>query len=144
MSYQEIVEELLGATAASRTTLRLERSDGGFPVVAEALAPGIRAIRNDTLIDVRATPTFAFFERERRTLVVPDCLDSDPPTPQALIDVYGVRAEILEPLVREGRIVGIVSVHYAPGPRQWTDGDLAALRAAAARVLEELELSAPC
>ena len=93
MTFQVIIDELLHATGASRTTLRLEEPGGDFPVVAEALAPGIRSIKGGARVPVRNSATFAFFERERRILVVNDCRTSDPPTPQELMDFYGVRAE---------------------------------------------------
>lgn len=139
MTFQVIIDELLHATGASRTTLRLEEPGGDFPVVAEALAPGIRSIKGVSRIPVRNSATFAFFERERRILVVNDCRTSDPPTPQELMDFYGVRAEILAPLMDGGRIVGIVSVHYAPGPREWTEVEIEALTRASARILGELK-----
>jgi len=138
MTFQVIIDELLHATGASRTTLRLEEPGGDFPVVAEALAPGIRSIKGSSRIPVRNSATFAFFERERRILVVNDCRTSDPP-PQELMDLYGVRAEILAPLMDGGRIVGIVSVHYAPGPREWTELEIEALTRASARILGELK-----
>lgn len=139
MTFQVIIDELLHATGASRTTLRLEEPGGDFPVVAEALATGIRSIKGGAGVPVRNSATFAFFERERRILVVNDCRASDPPTPQELMDFYGVRAEILAPLMDGGRIVGIVSVHHAPGPREWTEGEIEALRRASARILGELK-----
>jgi maleate isomerase len=127
MAFQAILEELLRKTGASRTTLRLDRPDADFPVVAEALGPGTRSIRGEARIAVRDSGTFRFFERERRPLIVNDCRASDPPTPEALMEFYGVRAEMLAPLVEAGAIVGIVSVHYAPGPRQWTALEIGAL-----------------
>jgi len=136
MTFQAIIDELLHATGASRTTLRLEEPGGDFPVVAEALAPGIRSIKGSARMPVRNSGTFAFFERERRILVVNDCRTSDPPTPQDLMDFYGVRAEILAPLMDGARIVGIVSVHHAPGPREWTEVEIDALARASARILE--------
>lgn len=139
MTFQGIIDELLHATGASRTTLRLEEPGGDFPVVAEALAPGIRSIKGSSRISVRNSATFAFFERERRILVVNDCRTSDPPTPQELMDFYGVRAEILAPLLDGERIIGIVSVHHAPGPREWTEVEIDALTRASARILGELK-----
>jgi hypothetical protein len=48
--FQEILEDLLLSTGASRTTLRLDLPDadsGLDEVLAEALAPGGRPIRDD-------------------------------------------------------------------------------------------------
>jgi maleate isomerase len=132
MTFQATIETLLQRTGASRTTLRLDRPEGFFPVVAEALAPGIRSIADDTSIDLGASPTFQSLERERRLLA------ADPAPPTELIELYGARAQMLAPVVRDDALAGIVSVHYAQGPREWTDDDVAALEEAAAQVLAEL------
>jgi GAF domain-containing protein len=42
------------------------------------------------------------------------------------------------PVVRDERLLGILSVHYAPGPREWTAEDVAALERAVEQVLAEL------
>ncbi len=138
MSFQEIVEELLADTGASRTTLRLDRPDAVFPVVAEALAPGIGSIAGDTSIDLRGSPTFVFLANERRLLIQSDLLDTDHPPPPELIELYGARAQMLAPIVRDERLIGILSVHYAPGPREWTADNVAALERASEQVLTQL------
>ena len=141
--FQEIMEDLLRSTDASRTTLRLDLPDqyDGFDVVAaEALAPGVRSISDDTSIrNLRGTSTVRFLEEQRRPLVQNDCLADDLAPPLELIELYGVRAQMLAPIVREGRLAGVISVHYVPGPRQWSAEDIAALREAAERVQRELD-----
>jgi GAF domain-containing protein len=138
MSFEQIVGELLADVGASRTTLRLRAPDAFFPVVAEALAPGIGSIAADTSIDLAASPTFKFLEGEQRLLIQADLLDADPAPPKELIEHYGARAQMLAPIVRDEELVGILSVHYAPGPRVWTDEEIGSLERASARVLGEL------
>jgi GAF domain-containing protein len=46
---------------------------------------------------------------------------------------------MLAPIVREDRLVGVISVHYVPGPRDWSAEDVAALRETAERVQRELD-----
>jgi len=138
VTFQSTIENLLGETAASRTTLRLDRPDSFFPVVAEACAPGIRSIADDTSIDLRASATFRSLESERQLLIQSDLLSADPPPPPELIELYGARAQMLAPVVRHDALVGIVSVHYSPGPRTWTDDEVAALERAVQDVLAEL------
>jgi maleate isomerase len=129
---------LLAEIAASRTTLRLDTPGAVFPVVGEACAQGVRSIREATEIDLRAARTFQHLERTHELLVQRDCLSDEPIAPAELIELYGVRAQLLAPLVRDGRLVGIVSVHHAETPREWTPGEIATLERAAARVLDEL------
>jgi GAF domain-containing protein len=45
---------------------------------------------------------------------------------------------MLAPIVQDRELVGILSVHYAPGPRVWTDEEIGSLERASARVLEGL------
>jgi len=100
MTYQEIVEKLLADVGASRVTVRLDRPDAVFPVVAEAMAPGINSIAGATTIDLKAAPTFVFLADEKPPLIQSDLLDTDVPAPQALLDLYGARAQMLAPILR--------------------------------------------
>jgi maleate isomerase len=138
VGYREIVEELLLEIGASRTTLRLDSPEAFFPVVAEALAPAIGSIVGDSSIDLGGSATFQFLAREKRLLIQPDLLAADPAPPPELVELYGAKAQMLAPIVRAERLVGIVSVHYAPGPREWTAGDVAALERAVEQVLNAL------
>ena len=144
--FQEILQDLLVSTGASRTTLRLDLPDqdaGLDTVAAEALALGIRSIRNDTSIrNLRGASTVRFLEEQRRPLVQNDCLADDLAPPSELIELYGVRAQMLAPIVRDDRLIGVISVHYVPGPRDWRAEDVAALQEATERVQRELDAAA--
>ena len=138
IAYQAVIEELRRQTDATRTTLRLDTPGQVFPVVAEALGPGVRSIAGDSSIDLRAAATFKYLDTEQRNLVQEDCSAGDFPAPPELIEFYGVKAQMLAPLVRDGQLIGIISVHYAPSTREWTEDDVAALDDAARRVSDEL------
>jgi maleate isomerase len=130
--------ELLAEIGASRVTLRLDTPGEVFPVVGEACADGVRSIRDATEIDLRAARTFQHLERTHELLVQRDCLADEPVAPPELIELYGVRAQLLAPIVRDGRLAGIVSVHHAGTPREWTPAEVEALERTAARVAAEL------
>jgi maleate isomerase len=136
--FERVLEDLRDATAASRVTLRLDTPGQVFPVVGEALAPGIRSIRDATEIDLRAAATFRYLDREKRALIQSDCEGGDYPAPRELIQLYGVKAQMLAPVVRDDRLAGIVSVHYAPAIRRWSASDITALEDAVARIQEIL------
>ncbi len=142
--YQGILEDLLGSTDASRTTLRLDLPDQGAgldEVAAEALAPGVRSIRSDTAIrNLRDSATVRFLEERRTPLVQEDCSMADPAPPPELIESYGVRAQMVAPLVRDDGLIGAISVHYVPGPRRWSAQDLVALKEATERAQRELDI----
>jgi GAF domain-containing protein len=137
--FQELMEELRDRTGASRTTLRIDDEPGiEFPVKAEALAPGIGSIAGDNTIAIRASATFQWVDRERRILVQEDLLSADPAPAPELIERYGGRAQMLAPVQRAGELVGLVSVHYAPGPRRWTGEEIGAVEEIVGRVEREL------
>ena len=144
--FQEILQDLLVSTGASRTTLRLDLPDqdaGLDTVAAEALALGIRSMRDDTSIrNLRGASTVRFLEEQRRPLVQNDCLADDLAPPSELIELYGVRAQMLAPIVRDDRLIGVISVHYVPGPCDWRAEDVAALEEATERVQRELDAAA--
>jgi GAF domain-containing protein len=131
------LERLLIETGASRTTLRMEADDGWLPVVGEALGEGVGSLRG-VAIDVRSAATFQALDRDRGLLVQDDLTTSDPPPPPELIEVYGAKAQMLAPLERDGRVVGVISVHEARGPRPWRQSDRDALIRATAAIAAEL------
>ena len=139
MSLQALMEELLARTGAIRATLRVDETPGvQFPVRAEALRPGARPLAGDTSFPMRTSPLFAWLERERRILVQEDCREADPAPARTLVDDYGVSAQMVAPVERDGEIVALVSVHDGPGLRRWTDEEVAALEEAVERVRHEL------
>jgi maleate isomerase len=138
VAFEAAMQELLETTSASRTTLRLDTPGEVFPVVAEALAPGVRSIRSATEIDLRKAETFRVLARERRLLVQADCLVDEPVAPPELIELYGVRSQMLAPIVKDGNLAGIISVHHAGTPREWSTAEIGALESAVERVLADL------
>jgi maleate isomerase len=123
MSIDDQLEQLRSALAVARVTLRLDVSGLNFPVIGEALAHGTRSIRHDDTVDQRGAATAQWVMRHRQTLVQPDVLGTDPPPPQALVELYGVAAQILSPVLRDRSVVGWVSVH-ARSPREWSAHDV--------------------
>lgn len=138
MSLTTIIGELHAATAASRTTLRLDAPGEDFPVAAESLAPGMRSIAGDLSFGIRSSGTVRQLEREQKVLVQRDILGVEPAPAPELIERYGARAQMLAPLSRDGRLIGIVSVHHAGSVRDFTPEEVAALERAVALILAEL------
>jgi maleate isomerase len=140
MPFQELMEELLERTGASRTTVRIDDEPGAeFPVKAEALAAGVNSIAGDATIGIRASATFEWIDRERRILVQQDLLSADPAPAPELIERYGGRAQMLAPVQRDGELVGLVSVHYVPGVRRWTAAEISTLQEIVERVERHLD-----
>ena len=87
--------------------LRLDDARYGFhidDVVAEALAPGENSLRGQTSINQRAAATAQWVETNRGLLVQSNLSVGEPRAPDVLIKLYGVRAQMLAPVERQGRL----------------------------------------
>ncbi|NBE50675.1 maleate cis-trans isomerase family protein [Streptomyces boluensis] len=130
---QSVLTDVLAATGADRTTFRVDLPAHGLHVdltAGEALGEGVRSIRRDASLDQRRLNTVEWLEAERRTLVQPH-FRADPHPPQALVDVYGVNAQMLSPVETRGELTGWISVH-SMRERDWTEADQRALAVATA------------
>ncbi|MET0701281.1 MAG: aspartate/glutamate racemase family protein [Mycobacterium sp.] len=136
---QTVTDDLRGATRADRTTLRIDLPEAGCSVntcAAESCAPTVRSIRRDPSLPQRDLETVQWIDRHRTVLVQPD-FSVKPFPPQALRDFYGVRAQMLAPIVRAGEMVAWLSVHSLT-ERPWSHADQQALAAAVRQVDEAL------
>jgi maleate isomerase len=128
-----ICSHLLRDTGADRTTVRLDADELGLTVdltAAEAVANGTPSIAADSSLDQRALDTVRWLAANRRVLV--QAHFSEPPfPPPALVQLYGVNAQILAPVLDGNALVGWVSVH-STHPRLWSDDDVAAAERAVA------------
>jgi hypothetical protein len=132
-----VLRELLAATGAGRATVRLDMPDRRLHVdrvAAELVTAGVGPIGNDATLDQWAMPTVQFIAREHQTLVQNDVRADGPPVSPALIELYGVAAQMLQPLLAEGRMYGWISVHEVGQPRRWRGADVAALERASVAV----------
>ena len=137
---RSILDELLTATRASRVTLR--RDDLGeyaFPVVEEALAPGVGSLRDERTVDLRTQPVVRELAHGRQ-VVQDDCrVAFDDPAFHAMLKAYGgLAAQIVTPVLVGDKLEAIVSVHHLGAPRTWTEEEIAAATRAASRVGELL------
>ena len=123
MGYQDVVDELLGATGASRCTLRRELPDEIFPVTHEALAPGVPSIRDERTTDLRTAPVVRELLETGRQVVQDDCASAfdDPGFQRMLIAYGGLAAQIVTPVFVDGQLAAIVSLHQVGAPRTWSE-----------------------
>jgi len=143
---QPLLEQLLAATGASRATFRVDLPERGLQVdrvAGEAVLPGVPSIRLDGSLDQWAMPTVKWLSQHRRLLVQDDFSSGDPPVSPELIRVYGVQAQMLGPVTREGRMIGWISVHQVGRERSWSERDRELLRDACAAVKAMLDARSP-
>jgi GAF domain-containing protein len=139
-SFQSIAEDLLLATGASRATLQLAEPGGSLAFAGEAVTHGASQMRNDPADgEPLEAAAFAQLGREKKIVAQDDLQRAEPPVAAALIDRYGARARIFAPLVLGDRLAGMISLHHLPGPRQWQEQDIEAVRKAQAAALALLE-----
>jgi GAF domain-containing protein len=133
-----VVERLLVDTGASRVTLRQDvPGDYVYPVTHEALAPGVGSLTEERTVDLRTQPVVRELERGRQVVQNDSRAANRDPAFQQMLQAYGgLSAQIVTPILRDERLVAIVSVHELRGPRVWTAEEIAA----AMRAAEELEV----
>lgn len=142
---QATLDELLIATDASRSTLRVDDVTKDWHVdfaVVEALRPGVKSLLGIGGINQRAAATVGWLVKNKRNLVQPDLVNSpDPAPPTALLTAYSATAQMLAPLFDESdELRGWISVHYVGGPRLLTTTEEIALSAARSRIAHILQL----
>jgi GAF domain-containing protein len=137
---EDVLRDLLEATRASRVTLRRDLpGDSPFPVVAEALAPGVRSLRDERSVHLPSQPVVLELRRGRQVVQDDSASAYHDPAFQRMLEAYGgLAAQIVTPVERNGRLEAIVSVHQLGAPRHWTDAEVAAATLAASRVEELL------
>ena len=135
---EDVLGDLLETTRASRVTLRRNLpGESAFPVVAEALAPGAASLREERSVHLPSQPVVLEMLRGRQ-VVQDDCAAAlDDPAFHRMRETYGgLAAQIVTPVMPDGAVAGIVSLHQLGSPRHWTEAEIEACRAAAARVAE--------
>jgi GAF domain-containing protein len=132
--------ELRSQTGASRVTLRQNLpGEYAFPVTHESLAPGAGSLREERTIDLRSQPV-AQEVGGGRQVVQDDCaLASVDPAFHRMREVYGgLAAQIVTPVVLDGRVIAIVSVHQLGLQRHWSQSEIEACAETAERLAELL------
>ena len=134
-----VLDQLLAATGASRVTLRKDVAGDVFPVTHEVLADGAPPIAGVATPDMARQPVVLEVQQGRQ-VVQDDCLAaSAEPRFREMLELYGgLRAQIVTPILRDGRVAAIVSLHQLGRTRRWTDEEVANARATAERVGELL------
>ena len=130
-----ILEDLRAMTGADRVTLRQDVSGDVFPVTHEVLGDGAEPIKGVATPDMARQPVVLQVQQGRQ-VVQDDCrAASDERHFRAMLELYGgLRAQIVTPIVRDGRVVAIVSVHQLDRTRHWTDEEIGAARKAVDRI----------
>ncbi len=123
---QRVIESLLLATAAGRAMLQLARPDGGFAIEPEAVQHAQDQLRHQApdvgALDAKA---LALLERDKAIIVQDDLAHAQASG--------GITTRMLAPLILDGRIAGVISLHSRE-PRQWSAQDKGAMADAQAKI----------
>jgi GAF domain-containing protein len=133
---EDVLRDLLDTTGASRVTLRRDLPGAQpFPVVEEALAPGVASLRDERSVHLPSQPVVLEVRRGRQ-VVQDDCAVAfEDPAFQRMLAAYGgLAAQIVTPVVCDGKLEAILSLHQLGEPRRWTADEVAAATRAADRV----------
>jgi len=130
-----ILERLVADTGASRATLREDVPGDVFPITHEALADGTAPIRGVATPDMARQPVVLEVQQGRQVVQDDTLAASDEPHFREMLELYGgLRAQIVTPIVRDGRVVAILSLHQLGRTRAWTGDEVATATSAAERI----------
>jgi ribosomal protein S18 acetylase RimI-like enzyme len=132
-----VLKRLLAATGASRVTLRQNApGDAFFPVRWEALGEGVTSIRDGAGIDLRGQPVARLLAETGEQVIQNDCATAfDDPGFHRMREAYGgLAAQIVTPILDDGGLMGILSLHQCGEPRTWTPDEIALARESAERL----------
>jgi GAF domain-containing protein len=137
---QALIQGLLEEIGASRVTLRRDApGDYAFPVVEEALAPGVGSLRDEYSVHLPTQPVVLEIQKGNQVVQHDSRAAFADPDYQRMLEVYGgMRAQIVTPIVADGTVRAIISIHQLGAPRTWTEAEIALATATAARVKEIL------
>jgi len=136
----DVLQELLDRTRASRVTLRQNvPGDYAFPVTHEALGADVGSLMEERTIDLRTQPVAIEVAAGRQVVQDDSATSYDDPAFHEMRARYGgLAAQVVTPVVRDGEVVGIVSVHELRAPRHWSTDEIAACDAAVTRLAQIL------
>jgi GAF domain-containing protein len=137
---RELLESLLRETRASRITLRRDvDGDATFPIVEEALASGVASLRAESSVDLRAQPVVREILAGRQVVQHDSAMAYDDAAFQAMLAAYGgLAAQVVTPVLVDGRLAAILSVHQLGTARHWSNHEIAAATDTAVRIGELL------
>jgi GAF domain-containing protein len=133
---EDVLTELLETTGAGRVTLRRDLpGESAFPVVAEALAPGVGSLRGERSVHLPTQPVVLEVQAGRQVVQDDSAAAYDDAAFQRMLAVYGgLAAQIVTPVLRAGRVEAILSIHQLGTPRRWTAAEVASASRAAERI----------
>lgn len=136
----DVLEDLLARTGASRVTLRRDvPGDYAFPVVAEALAPGVASLREERSVNLPTQPVVLELMKGNQVVQDDSRAAYDDPDYQRMLEAYGgLAAQIVTPILVDGSVKAIVSLHQLARTRTWAADEIALASATAERVKELL------
>ena len=125
-----------------RCTLRLDVEGDTFPVLHESCVPPAHSLIGDRRVALRGQPVVEALLGGADQVVQPDTrAASNDPAFLRMLDLYdGMRAQIVTAVRRDGRLLGMISLHQLGRSRRWSAEETAlALKAAelVARVIDE-------
>lgn len=124
-----------------RCTLRLEVEGDFFPVLHEACTPPAHSLIGDRRVALPGQPVVEVLLGGADQVVQPDTrAASNDPAFLRMLDLYdGIGAQIVTAVRRDGRLLGMISLHQLGGPRSWTAEEAALAREAAELVAQLIE-----
>ena len=136
-----IVSGLRETLDVQRCTLRLDIPGDVFPVVHESCVPPAHSLIGDRRVALPGQPVVDALLGGADQVVQDDTrAASNDPAFLRMLDLYdGMGAQIVTALRRDGRLLGMVSLHQLGGPRRWSAPETELAREAAGLIARMID-----
>lgn len=142
---QAVSDRLFDQTRAMRVNVRIQTtSDSNYPVLAESLATGAFSLTGGMSMlgfqggDIHNAPTVRQMRQTGEPIVQRDTR-VDPPLVPIAREFGGQAGQVLCPVTHDGEFCGFVAVHGNSEPREWSDADVSAVKAACSEIAAILD-----
>ncbi len=132
---QMTVTEVLKLLQSDRVMIFRLNPQGSGTVVKEAVAPGWPVILDQDINDSCFQESYIEQYRQGRVGIMPDIQQMDiAPCYVEMLQPFGVRANLVVPILQAEQLWGLLITHQCSGPRQWTETEAQLLRQLADQV----------
>jgi GAF domain-containing protein len=137
-----IVAALRESFCVQRCTLRLDTAGELFPVIHESIVEPAHSLIGDRSVALPGQPVVEALLAGADQVIQSDTrAASSDPAFLAMLELYdGMGAQIVTAVRRDGRLLGMISLHQLGGPRDWSEAEATLAREGAelvARMIAE-------
>ncbi len=117
---QTTVTEVQKILACDRVLIYQLGADGYGTIVTESVAPGCNAMQGQKINHASFKQAYQYRQGKGRAIADIDVAEIQPSYKQ-MLQSFGVKANLVMPILRQGELWGLLIAHQCDRPRQWNN-----------------------